>query len=133
MRNQRSIKRLLLSSWAILGGFVLSAFASGAYSHEIAYGKRPSGTLGICGNSVSEPICLVLSYGVPLLFGVTLNLGIQSARHVVPWPHSAGLFVISTACVAAYVTYAASFFRPLFGDAPVLESIWWIAPFQWIL
>lgn len=124
-----SPKAWMAISWAALGCFLLAAVATAAIAHPEAYGTRPSGTLLFCGNSVSDPICFVLAYGVPLLFGFNLLLAIQSVRGFLTWTQPAGLLTASIVCVSGFAVYSASCFHPLFGTAPVLESIWWIAPF----
>ena len=122
-------KSWMAISWATLGCFLFAAVASAAIAHQAAYGTHPPGTLLFCGNSVSDPICFVLAYGAPFLTGPNLLLGIQSVRGHLPWTQPAGLLTASIVCVSGFAVYSASFFRPLFGTAPVLESIWWIAPF----
>ena len=117
-------------SWAALGCFLLAAVAAAAIAHQEAHGTRPPGTLLFCGNSISDPICSVLSYGAPLLIGFNLLLVILSVRGGLPWNKPAGLLAGSIVSVSGLTIYSASLFRPLFGTAPVLESIWWIAPFS---
>ena len=122
-------KLVLLVAWTALGAFIAAAFASIAYATGLAYGTRPPGALGICGNSVSDPICSVLSFGVPVLFGLAVSAGYLSFRQGVPWAHPAMFATFSTLSVSLFIHYAGAFFYPLFGEVPVFEGVWWMAPF----
>ena len=122
-------KILLLVAWTALGAFIAGAVASVAYATGLAYGARPPGALGICGNSVSDPICAVLSYGVPVLFGSAVIISYRTFRQGESWAYPVVFAVLSVISVSTFLHYAGSFFQPLFGDAPVLKSVWWIAPF----
>lgn len=122
-------KIMFLVAWTALGVFVAAAVASVSYATGLAYGARPPGALGICGNSVSDPICAVLSYGVPFLFGSVVVTCYRARRLGTSWTYPAGFAVLSAISASAFLYYARSFFQPLFGDAPVLKGVWWIAPF----
>lgn len=112
-----------------LGVFVAAAVASIAYATGLVYGTRPPGVLGICGNSVAEPICSVLSFGVPVLFGLAASSGYLSFRQGLSWVHPGVLATLSTIAVLIFILYAEAFFDRLFGTVSVFEGVWWMAPF----
>jgi hypothetical protein len=106
-----------------------AAVASIAYATGLAYGTRPPGALGICGNSVSDPICAVLSFGVPVLFGLVVSTVYLWFRQGMSWVYPAVLATLSTLTVSFFILYAGAFLDPLFGAVWVFEGVWWMAPF----
>jgi hypothetical protein len=122
-------KTVISLAWVALTVFIGASFASVAYAKELLHAKPPLGVLGICGNCISDPICLVLSYGVPLVVGMNALVGYSSARGVVSSVHVRYLLTVSVMSVSVFIWYSVHFFHWLFGKAPILKGVWWIAPF----
>ncbi len=121
---------LVVVAWGLLGIFILAAVGAATYSAGLAYGPVRPGSVGHDGNAIAEPILLVLSRGVPILAGMATFACFLASRRLVSWVHPISLLVASLFSAGAFVTYASTFFRPLFGDANVFAGVWWIAPFS---
>lgn len=75
------------------------------------------------------PICSVLSFGVPVLFGLVVSAGYLSFRQGMSWVHPAVLATLSTIAVSIFIFYEEAFYDRLFGAVSVSEGVWWMAPF----
>jgi hypothetical protein len=115
---------LKTACWVVVGGFVLGSVAMHRLFVEAA---RPDSGIW-CGNSVTDPLGALLSFGTPLSvvavvpLGVLWRRGLAAAWSVVP----ASLLVL--VCTASLLVVGIRFFRDFLPGFHLSDIVWWMSP-----
>ena len=116
--------------WIAVGGFTAASAWFGWGMHQmIAESTRP-GSMGLmCGNSVTDPLGIILSFGTPVsVAGVVGFAGLAHRGLASRWSvASTGLLALG--CTASLLMFGLRFFRESLPGFHLSEIVWWLKPF----
>jgi len=125
MNSAHIILLLKAACWLVIGGFAVATFGM---RRDFSQMSQPDSGLW-CGNSVTEPLKPILSYGAPLaasavaLLAILWWRGLASLWSVVP----EALLVIG--CTASLLFLGIGFFQAALPGYHFSNLIWWVRPF----
>lgn len=106
-----------------------SALTTRQFLADVATGK----VFGYCGNSVTEPLCLVLNIQAPLVIAAfygLFHLGQQTRSRTIL------LVFVGTVCAAGllgFIVFGHDFFTNELADRRLFyEVVWWLKPAAWL-
>jgi len=115
--------------WIAVGGFTAASAWYGWGMHQFfAEAARPGSGL-MCGNSVTDPLGAILSFGTPVgLAGLAGFAGLAHRGLAGRWS-VVGAAVLALGCTAGLLTFGFRFFRDSLPGFHLSESVWWLKPF----
>lgn len=126
-RSERIVLKTLC--WSIVIGFtaLTGLFGLGIH-HLFAESAKPS-SLGWCGNSVTDPLGAILSFGTPLSIAAVIPLGVLWRRGMARGWSVATAAALALICTITLVIFGVHFFRDsLAGVDHLSNNVWWLRP-----
>jgi hypothetical protein len=106
-----------LSAWFAWGTHQM--FAQSAQSRELSL---------ICGNSVTDPLGAILSFGTPVVFSAVAGLAVLSRRGFASRWSVACAALLPLGCAAALVVFGIRLFREALPGFHLSDIVWWLKP-----
>ncbi len=125
--RQSQVILLKSACWVTVGAFAGMSGLFGIEMRQILAENARPGSLGLfCGNSVTDPLELLLGLGSPIGFAAIVPLvdlwrrGLATGRSVIP-----PALVVFT-CTAMLLLFGIRFFREYLGSVPLSNLVWWM-------
>ena len=110
--------------WLVVGGFTL---ASVGMQRLFAEAARPDSGIW-CGNSVTDPLGALLSFGTPLGVAAVVPLGILWRRGLAAAWSALPALLLVLACTALLLVGGIRFFRDSLPGFHLSDTVWWMRP-----
>ena len=117
--------------WIAVGGFTAASAWFGWSMHQLFSQSAQPGSLGLmCGNSVTDPLGAILSFGTPISLAGVVGFVFLSHRGVGSRWSVVSAAVLTVVCTVALLVFGFRFFSrclarfPPFTDCMVVETIW---------
>ena len=127
----RRSQRILIygASWILIVGFVAATIWYGYAMQRLFTELREGSFLPMCGNAMTNPLRLLLSYGAPVAAaGAVMLLYVGHRSRTSLWAARIGIF-LTVGTAGALITFGAELFRSsLPGEPPLSSLIWWMGP-----
>jgi hypothetical protein len=123
--------------WIVVGGFSLLSAAFIVIMGRLLYIQhRPElwspdsfgGPLW-CGNSVTDPLELMLGFGAPVSLAGVAGLAVLAYRGQANRSLVASAAGLALACIVGLLVFGFKYFRHDLGGAHLSEIVWWLRPF----
>ena len=115
---------LKLACWLIVSGFAL---ASVGMHRLFAEAARPESGIW-CGNSITDPLSALLSFGTPLAIAAIVPLGVLWRRgFAAAWSVVPPLSVV-IGCTTLLLVGGIRFFRDSLPGFHLSDIVWWMRP-----
>jgi hypothetical protein len=122
-----SISRITLlktACWLIIGSFTLGSLAMHRLLLEAA---KPNSGID-CGNTVTDPLGAMLSFGAPLGAAAVVPLGILWRRGSAKGLSVVPAFVLVGICTTSLLLGGIQFFRGSLPGFHLSDIVWWLRP-----
>ncbi len=120
---------LKIVSWLVVISFVVASGVFGVWTYQLFTEPVPPGSLGLwCGNTVTEPLGDILSFGSPIGFTGVVPLAILWRRGLATgWSFTSASLLIFV-CTIALLVFGIWLFRDVLPGLYLSDIVWWLRP-----